>query len=645
MVSHFDFYDLKGKGIIFAGKNAVILSVDEVDNLIFIRFEDQLVSTLEFEEFLEQISCGNIHIVKPLALAVNSFDISVSKQRTVNRREAYVLEMAKHKNPHKPILKDEIIQKISVKIDDLNPPGSSTISKWFKRWELDSFDIKKQVLLKNTNRSRRLDDDVEGFITKILNEHFLRREGLLPSQCYIKLEELMTRLGKKEKIPGPRTFDRRISKLDPIEVVTKRKGSSEAKKAFRKIQHKYNITLPLERVELDSGNFNLGIIEVVDGVKYFIGSLCLHLCFCAGTASLLGYSISIGNKGEQSGFIVNALYHAVSRKADPNYIQSGLPLLVVMDAGSGYLSECTRSFLDSLNCTYEVTPTRQPWAKGFVERFIRHIRDNFFRGMKGYLGKYNPLEYTDTNLKQSANVTVEQFRQKFANFLTEYHNTELTRLGGLTPNEAWKKGIKQFPPLHIDDLEGLKKFRGERVKNRVLNKNSGVYHRGHWFNSDRLQALYFVLSETKKTGNIEVDLLVDPLNADALSVVVPPKVSKLVGKLELIEAINTSNNINGKSFAQLEAKAKGTKVLDGASCFVDEKELWTTYRKPRKNGTLIDISAFEVDESFDPQAELIDILNSGQKNINVESSKDNITSQNNKVSTKENEEDNSWELI
>lgn len=614
MVNQFDFYDLKGKHLIFGGQKAIVLSVDDSDNLVFIRFENNKISSLEFKDFLEEVSNGSIHIVKRLLDTVNAYNLPLSKQLIIKRREAYVLRMAQHENPHTPELRRNIILEVAAKIGDPKPPGGSTVSKWFKRWERDGFDIRKQVLCKNTRRKTRLDEQVEKIIQKIINKYFLKREGLLASQCYIKLKLLMTRLGMADAIPSPRSFDRRIDKVDPILIVTKRKGSSEAKKAFRKIKHKYNVTLPLELVELDTGNFNLGIIEIVDGVKYYIGPVSLHLCFCAGTASLVGYSISLGNTGEQSGFVVNALYHAISRKTDKRYIQSGIPCRVVMDAGAGYLSDTTRSFLDSLNCTYDVTPTRQPWSKGFCERFIRHIRDNFFRGMKGYLGKYNPLEYTDTNLKKSAKVTIEQFRQKFANFVYEYHNTPLDRLKGLTPNQAWEKGTLKYPLFHIEDMAEQKKFRGERVKNRVLNPNLGVFHRGHWFNSDELQSLYFTLKEKQKEGKIKVDLLVDPLDAGALSVVVPPKVSLKVGILEFVEANNTSNNVDGKSFAQLEAKAKGVKVLDGASCFVTEESEWTTYQsKPRTNGDLIDVSLPSVPEDFKPEEELEEILESDSK--------------------------------
>jgi len=621
MINQFDFYDLKGKNIIFGGKKATVLSVDEEDSLVIIRFENKYVSTLEFDEFLEHVSSGKIFITKPLLGSVNAYTIPLEKQRIISRREAYVLEMAKHTNPHKPALRKEIILKVSAKIGDPKPPGGSTASKWFKRWEQDGFDIKKQVLCKNTRRKTRLSEQVEKIINKIINKHFLKREGLLESQCYIKLKLLMTRLGMADAIPSAKSFGRRVEKIDPVLLVTKRKGTSEAKKAYRKIQHKYNVTLPLELVELDTGNFNLGIIEIEDGVKYYIGSVSLHLCFCVGTASLLGYSISIGNTGEQSGFVVNALYHAISRKADKRYIQSGVPSRIVMDAGAGYLSDTTRSFLDSLNCTYDITPTRQPWAKGFVERYIRHIRDTVFRGMKGYLGKYNPLEYTDTNLKQAAKVTIEQFRQKFANFVHEYHNTPLDRLKGLTPNEAWKKGIAQYPALHIEDMAELKKFRGERVKGRVLNPNLGVFHRGYWFNSDELQSLYFTLKEkTKKGEKIKVDLLVDPLDAGAVSVIVPPKVSLKVGQLELMEATNTSNYVDGKSFAQLEAKAKGTRLLDGASCFVTDQNEWTKYQsKPRKNGKSIDVLLPDIPEDFNPEAELEGILTDDEKIAHIAS--------------------------
>jgi len=622
MISKFDFYDLKGKNIIFAGEKAKVLSIDDDDNVVFIRIENKPLLMLSFKEFLNHISAGNIHILKQSLDVVNAFNINSTQAETIRIREAYVLEMAKHKNPHNEVTRQGIILTVKVKIGDRKIRGGSTVSKWFKQWERDGYDIRKQVLLKNNKRRSRLSEVVEKIISKVINKHFLTREGKLRSECYIILKNLMTRLGMEESIPSIRSFYRRVDKVDPFELVRKRKGSSEAKKAFRKIKHKYNVSLPLELLELDTGNFNLGIIEIKGKDKYYIGSLSLHLCFCAGTGSLVGYSISIGKQGEQSGFIVNALYHAISRKCDKRYIQSGIPHRVVMDAGSGYISDSTRSFLDNINCTYDVTPTRQPWAKGFVERFIKHIRDTFFRGMKGYLGKYNPLEYTDANLKQAARVTTQQFRQKFANFVHEYHNTPQDRLDGLTPNEAWEKGIAQYPPMHIEDMAELKKFKGERVKNRKLNVNRGVFHRGYWFNTDELQSLYFVMEEkrAKKSDGIKVDLLVDPLNAGSVSVIVPANVSNKVGTLELIEAHNTTPNTEDKSFAQLEAKKKGVKELDGASCFIADKSEWTTYqRTPRKNGDKIDILLPYTPTDFDPSEELENILSTNSKTEFAES--------------------------
>jgi hypothetical protein len=113
MVNQFDYYDLKGKHLIFGGRKAIVLSVDDTDNLIFIRFEDKQVSTLEFKDFLDQISSGNIHIMKPLLESVNAYTITLTQQRTINRREAYTLEMAKHKNPHTPELRKSIILKVA----------------------------------------------------------------------------------------------------------------------------------------------------------------------------------------------------------------------------------------------------------------------------------------------------------------------------------------------------------------------------------------------------------------------------------------------------------------------------------------------------------------------------------------------------
>ena len=496
-------------------------------------------------------------------------------------------------------------------------------------------DIRKQVLGK-TGRGNGLSQEMESLIQKFIFKHYLKREGLHKRGTYEKFQKFCERVGY-EYIPPERTFTRRIDKLCPKLVKEKRKGVSEARKDFRQVLKVRDHVEFGEEYQIDTAHFNLGIKEHIDNRAYYLGTVSVNFVFEPNSGSVPGYSIQIGNRGEQSGFVVNALTHAMSVKYDPNYIQCGIPRRILMDAGSGYIAKSTRAFLDAAGCDYDVTPTRSPWLKGAVERFIKHVRDNFFRGIKGYLGKYNPDEYTDISVKKAAHLTVEQFRVMFANFIKEYHNTPLDRLNGLTPKQAWEKGFRRNPLMHIDDIPELRKFKGELVKGRVLNKNQGVYHLGNWFNSPELQRLYLKMHKSRKFKEYKVDFLVDPLNAEEVSVIIPSVISGDPLNLEFVTANNT-RRVDGKSFAQLRASDKGVEILDGATVFVSDESDWTTYRTSRKTGELIDINIDQVTPE-QAEAELEQMVGAGLQSKTNENSETVPEKDNSKKDTATSEED------
>lgn len=584
-----NYFDLKGTKIIYGSQKGVILTVlEDEPHIVLIRYENEKLGEIDYEDFLTLHSNGVIRLLKQCNKAVNGFRISKKHMKEMEMREAYILPMLRHEKCHSPNIRKQIVTSVFATRNDLKRPGDSTVSRWVRDYLEHDCDIRKQVLGKK-GRGTGLTPEMESLIEKVTIKHYLKREGLNKRGTWEKFVAVCKRMGY-DYIPPERTFTRRLEKICPKLKKEKRKGISEARKEFRLVTNVRDHLQFGEEYQIDTAHFNLGIIEYYLDRVYFIGTVSINFVFEPTTGSIPGYSIQIGQKGEQSGFVVNALTHAMSIKYDPNFVQSGIPRRILMDAGAGYIAQSTRSFLEAAGCEFDVTPTRSPWLKGAVERLIRHVRDNFFRGIKGYLGKYNPDEYTDISVKKAAHLTIEKFRVMFANFVKEYHNTPLDRLNGLTPNQAWKKGFRSNPLMDIDDIPELRKYKGELVKGRVLNKNQGVFHLGNWFNSPELQHLYLKMHKSRKFKEYKVDFLVDPLNADDVSVIVPSVISGDPLNIELITANNT-RHVNGKSFSQLRAADKGVEILDGATVFVSDESEWTTYRAPRKTGNLIDINA------------------------------------------------------
>jgi hypothetical protein len=594
--------------LIFYGERAQVVAISKDDGKVFIKRGNQPLIEREFSELVKEMASDDVILVKNLATPVNTFSATPDQQAEIVRREAYFFAMMKYKKPTKHA--EEVIQKISFELNDPIGFSRSDLCKKWKIFVTDSYSAAPQVLCKNRNSSNRVAEEAEKLMMYFIYKDYMVKGGVSAARTWRNFRDEFDKRGYTCKRPTEKTLKRRIDKISEFEQIRTRLGESEAKKRFRQKLHKCDIHIPLEEVQLDSGHFNIGLLEFLGGKKYYMGTVSIDLAFDVGTASLLGYCIHVGKKSEHSGFIVNMLSHAINQKPGEDHIQFGLPRFVRLDAGVGYRAETTRLFLDTIQCGYEITAVRTPWHKGFVESFIKKLRISCFEGTKGYLGKFNPDIYTDTGVKAEAQLTVEQFKQKFANFVREYHNTPLKRLKNLTPNQAWIEGTKLHPVEVPDDVAELRKYKGLKV-NHKYSIQYGLTHQYEFFNAPILLPLYDEFCKRTKSSSKQPDLyldfLVDPNDATSISVIKPDILCEKPGRLELIEIPNTDSNSIGKSFAQLYAVRNGTEVLNGAPVFVDY-EGKTGYREFTPPGDLIDISNSELETPAEIEAELDSIL-------------------------------------
>jgi hypothetical protein len=575
---------MKDREFHYNGLPAKVCAIDEQTNNLFIRREGRLIEK-NYHDFLKDVQDQTVIFTRSLAKPLNRSGATEKQVLKIARLEAYFYEMHKYGNPTTNA--QHSIDIVSVRIKDKKPPSRSTLCKGFKLWREHGYDASVQVLCNRKTFPNRLSPEIELFMDRSIGKNYLTRKGPSAVHSYGEFCKEFDKKGYEPSLkPSIRTFQRRIKKLNPFDVVSARKGISEAKKKFRKVLNKFNVEFPLERVELDSAHFNIGLIEIRGDKKYYIGSVSTDLAFDAATGSLLGYCHHVGDKAEKSEYIISMLSHCINQKPDPSYIQFGLPQKIVMDAGVGYRSEMTRAYLDAIGCEYETTPTRRPWSKPFVERFVKHLRDNFFSATDGYLGKYNPEVYTDLTLKKAAFLTIEQFHQKFADFVRKYHETPRDNKDDLSPNDAWIEGTKIYPPQTVSDLAELSKYKPLKISNRTLNLNRGLTHLGQWFNSDELTNLRSRIAHISNTKKILIDILVDPNNASSISVLLPESLSREPGTIEMIEVPNIDRSKHGKSFAQIQAVKSKPLQNNGAHVYVNYDNVSGYGKKPKVGDTI-----------------------------------------------------------
>ena len=608
MVKGITLHSMQDRKLVYLGKKAVVLAVNEATQQVIIERDDQPIFIRNFPELLNDIIAGKVSFVQDLVPCSNTNALTVAQRVEIQRRERYFYAMLAKKHPTVGV--EKLIEDIQREIGDTIGYANSTLCKHFKRFVEDGYSAVPQVLGTARKKPTQLSQDVEKLVWKYLYKHHLKENGISvdATQRLMSSEYEATGYGKREDAPCSKTLMRRVKSLGPYERDRLRYGESYAKNKYRSKLHVYDLDIPLDRAELDMAHFNVGIVKYINNKKYFRGTISVALVFDVGTASLLGYALQVGKNKESSSYVVASLYHAVSEKPDPTYKQHGRIRLAVMDAGVAYRAETTRLFMKKMNSIFEITEVRKPWSKPFVENFVNRLRLEFFQGLEGYCGPFDPSRYSDANIKKEAKYTLEQFQQKFANYIRDYHNTAQERLGGLTPNEAWEKGTRIYPVMKISDCTELRKFKGLKTTVKY-NLQYGTTFDYQFFNSSELKAMYeeYVIA-TGKT-EMQLTMLVDLNDASSISVVVPEVINPTPKQITLVDVPNTKRSSQGKSFNELSVIEGRCEQIDGATVFVDD-DILSGYRASPTHADVIDITFAENRKlnDYEVENEVDDIL-------------------------------------
>jgi hypothetical protein len=233
-------------------------------------------------------------------------------------------------------------------------PSHQTLHRWYKRWCLDDYDMSLQVV-GGRKEHIRTSDEANALLDQILNKFYLNKKYSV-AKTHVEYKKAYDKLNYQEKSISLSTVSRRIKKLNRIDVTYKREGRSAAREASRITLKGYQLTRPLERVELDAAHFNLPLLN---DEGYYVGCMTMYFAICATTRVILGYAITIGKKGENSNSVAHSIINSTLVKADPNYPWGGIADEYVCDGGSAYLAELIFELIENkLNSSLTVSPIR-----------------------------------------------------------------------------------------------------------------------------------------------------------------------------------------------------------------------------------------------------------------------------------------------
>lgn len=354
-----------------------------------------------------------------------------------------------------PMTKDRIMKKVLPHWKKLQKPEScpsfQTVRRWRKKYLKHNKDITRLVDRKRGNYKDRLPPEVGNAVRDAIEEIYLtplRRtiQDTLDNAIERIRKENLLRLSS-EQLPLPRyNYVRRIIYSMPaIDRDRARLGKIEAERRYRGSGKGAIARAPLQRVQVDHTRADVIIVEDTSGIP--CGRPWITVALDQYTRCVLG--IYIGFESPSYVTVARCLKHGFMPKASlmTDYPEvkhpwnaHGVPQTVLVDNGPEFHSADLEQACMSLGVDLVYCPTRKPWYKGAVERFLGTLNRGTSHGMPGTTFE-NIFEKGDYDPKKHAVVTLKTFRTVVMMWVSNYYHQRTHRSLHTSPAVMWDSSI------------------------------------------------------------------------------------------------------------------------------------------------------------------------------------------------------------
>ena len=146
------------------------------NDLVVVKLEQKGMKNFTPPEFYKLYSNKELVFLadhKSLNLYVDN--ISPNDLNEIKRREKYLTNLEKHHYPYKAGVRENVIQKVSVQINDQEPPSPGILGRWYSHWVKSDKDTVSQVIKKKQTRSPRISQEVLELMDEVINEVYMKR--------------------------------------------------------------------------------------------------------------------------------------------------------------------------------------------------------------------------------------------------------------------------------------------------------------------------------------------------------------------------------------------------------------------------------------------------------------------------------------
>jgi len=416
------------------------------------------------------------------------------------------------------------IVKVAREIGDANPPGVTSLSRWYSRYR--RYQDRRALIPRIDRRgSRNLKqtDDVLRLAAEAMQEALAASPQSTVQNIYVRLvakieaENRQRPSSMQLKRPALRSVYRMLSRITIHEQIALREGKTTADKRLRLNKTGTRTCNILERVEIDHTPLDLFLIDERTWLP--LGRPTLTAVIDHFSRMLLGYHLSFDNPSTAS--VLGALRHAILPKepvtptlanlsVEHQWLCYGRPDVLVVDNGLEFHGRDLESVCFDLDIRIQFCPKHQPRFKGVIERHLKTINYFFAHQLPGtsfarwhQRGDYDPQKH--------ALLTLAEFKHVFEKWVIDVYAQQVHRTLGVTPWSKWQEGLNRRTPGLPEDLRDLQRRIGV-VNERTLRRD-GIWLNGIRYRADELQPILSAHGE-----GVRVRVLFDPEDLGAIQV-------------------------------------------------------------------------------------------------------------------------------
>jgi len=483
----------------------------------------QLISWLDKGDLVFETTNQNPEIVdiKDVSIEIDPKLLSIARFRLFVIEPLLELQNPTMKDVENRIeeVNNQILNNEFSNIVPLNKVSVSTAYRWintYRSHDRDNLSLIPKYYNSGGKGKRRFDNEIEVIIQNFINDCY--KNGItvdikdIHAFVETKIQEKRTITNRDIKTPSYPTFTRIVNEIPEAELVLTRRGNKGEAEKFGYTQQGPRPEIPLERVEIDSTQIDLPVIDEVD--FKVIGRPYLTCATDKCTGNLLGFCLDFTPPGWPT--LMDTLRHCLMDKsyvADKypmiknNWNAYGVPSKVVVDNGPEYHSDAFQDACFQLGFRIQLAPRRTPKWKGSIERFLKTINFGVAHKIPGSTGS-NILQRGDEDPFKEACIPLSILIMLIHLWVIDIYSQDVNRGVGGIPSKLWEHKCKLHPIPWPDSTKELPVLLG-RVGERLI-RAKGIELKGLFYNSRELNKLLNSFSKNNNGYNQKFKIKWDP---------------------------------------------------------------------------------------------------------------------------------------